>query len=347
MSERQSEKSGPLVTAIMAAYNGEKYIEQAVESVFAQTYPNIELIVVDDGSTDSTPEILKSYGGTLTYVWQENQGGAAARNLAISHARGEFVANLDHDDVWLPEKTAKQVETFLAAPELDVVFGLAETMDAQGNTMEVAAVAPRGWHPRALGLPFAAYVCDGDVLARLIEGNVVSHSTVMMRRESVLKAGAYEPCRWPSDDYDLWLRLAARGCNFGLVGSILYRYRQHGNQITRDVESHHHAHMQVLEDVFAGDGYPPKVRDAARRAFGGKAKVLGDHAFAAGDTKKARAYYRQAMRYWPRPIQRLSWALTLLGSIGLRGARLLNRGSDIFTDKRAAAYFCREALGKR
>lgn len=320
----------PLVSAIMAAYNGEKYIREAIESVFAQTYPNMELIVVDDGSTDSTDEILKSYGDTLTYVWQENQGPAAARDLAISHARGEFVANLDHDDVWLREKTTKQVETFRAAPELDVVFGLAETMDANGNTMRVAGCTPQGWHLRALDLPFAAYVCDGDVLARLVEENVIWHSTVMMRRRAFLEAGGYDAQLKGVDDYELWLRLAAGGCKFGVVGSVVYRSRSHPKRMSQDFESQSRRHMQVLDNFLAGDTYPPQLRESAHRASAGMAKVLGDYAFARGDTKKARAYYRQAMRYWPRPAQRLSWALSFLGSIGRRGARLLNRGSDIF-----------------
>lgn len=337
----------PLVSAIMAAYNGEDYIEEALESVFAQTYPNVELIVVDDGSTDSTPDILKGYADTLTYLRQENQGSAAARNLAISHARGEFVAILDADDVWLAQKTAMQVETFRAAPELDLVFGLAETMDANGNTMAVAGGRPQGCHLRALDLPFAAYVWDGDVLARLVEGNIIWHSTVMMRRKPFLQAGGYDPESKRVHDYELWLRLAARGCNFGIVGSVLYRYREHPKQMTHDFESHYRAHMQVLENVFAGDGYRPQLRDAARRAFAGMAKVLGDYAFAEGETRKARAYYRQAIRHWPRPAQRLSWALTFLGSIGRRGVRLLNPRSEIFAHKQPTARVCKEALGKR
>ena len=152
----------------------------------------------------------------------------------------------------------------------------------------------------------------------------------MVRRESVLKVGGYDAAISSCDDFDLWLRLAARGCSFGIVGSVVYRWRSHPNQVTGDLELRHSQHIKVLEKLLASGTYPWEVRDAAHRGFARTYKMRGDYAFAEGNTKKARSYYRQAMRYWPRPAQRLSWAFTFLGSVGRRGARLLNRGSDIF-----------------
>src|SRR6185503_9798688 len=93
----------PLVSVVMSAYNAEKFIEQSIQSVLKQTYPNVELIVCDDGSTDSTKDIIKKHA-SVHYIYQHNQGQGAGRNNAASHARGEYLAFIDADDCWTPEK---------------------------------------------------------------------------------------------------------------------------------------------------------------------------------------------------------------------------------------------------
>ena len=115
--------SAPLITVVIGAYDAERYLGEAIESVLAQTYRNLELIVVDDGSTDRTGEIAASYGDPVRCIRQENGGMAASRNRAIPEARGDYLAFLDADDRFPPEKLEQQLAAFEADAELDVVYG--------------------------------------------------------------------------------------------------------------------------------------------------------------------------------------------------------------------------------
>ena len=113
----------PLVTVIVGAYNAERYLAEAIDSVLAQTHPRLELIVVDDGSTDGSGRIAESYGDPVRCIRQENGGMAAARNRAIPEARGDYLAFLDADDRFPPDKLERQLAVFEGQPELDVVYG--------------------------------------------------------------------------------------------------------------------------------------------------------------------------------------------------------------------------------
>jgi len=116
--------SSKLVSVIMTAYNSEKYIKEAIESVFAQSYTNIEIICVDDGSTDATGEILKSYRERITFLSHDtNKGIATGRNTALAHVHGEFIAFIDADDIWRKDKLEIQMRAFREKPTLDIVFG--------------------------------------------------------------------------------------------------------------------------------------------------------------------------------------------------------------------------------
>ena len=110
----------PLVSCIVPVFNGERYLAEALDSILAQTYRPVDLIVVDDGSTDGTAQVAAGYGERITYLYQENSGPAAARNKGIDAAQGEFVAFLDADDVWHEEKLARQMVRFDARRELGV-----------------------------------------------------------------------------------------------------------------------------------------------------------------------------------------------------------------------------------
>ena len=113
----------PKVSVIIPVYNGEQYLSQAIRSVLAQTYCSIEVIVVDDGSTDSSAQIVKRFGKSVKYLFQTNSGTGAARNQGINLATGSFFAFLDQDDLWVEDKLARQMAVFIAIPETDIVFG--------------------------------------------------------------------------------------------------------------------------------------------------------------------------------------------------------------------------------
>jgi glycosyltransferase involved in cell wall biosynthesis len=110
----------PLISCIIGVYNGERYIGEAVDSILAQTYRSLEIVVADDGSTDSTSAIVNRYGPPVRYFWQPNAGPGAARNLGLGNAQGEFIAFLDADDLWHPEKLERQLSRFQARPDLEM-----------------------------------------------------------------------------------------------------------------------------------------------------------------------------------------------------------------------------------
>lgn len=113
----------PTISVIIPVYNGERYLSEAIESILAQTYRPIEVIVVDDGSTDSSAQIVKRFGKSLQYFFQTNSGTGAARNRGINSAAGNFFAFLDQDDLWVEDKLDRQMSVFTATPEAEIVFG--------------------------------------------------------------------------------------------------------------------------------------------------------------------------------------------------------------------------------
>lgn len=198
------------MTAVIPTYNRAHILEQAIASVVAQTYRSIEIIVVDDGSTDRTSELVAWLGvPTLRYYSLErNSGASAARNYGIARARGTFIAFLDADDEWLPEKTARQIACFENAPDtVGVVYS------------GVREVSPQ-WPPID-----RVPEHRGDLFETLRAVNVLRTSGVMVRREVFDEVGGFD-CALPArHDWDLWLRIA-RHYRMDYVEdiSVLYHY---------------------------------------------------------------------------------------------------------------------------
>lgn len=208
--------SEPLVSFLIPVYNGEAYLEEAIRSARAQTYDPIEIVVVDDGSTDESPAILARLAaedGRIRVHRQENAGHAGALNAALALARGELVAILDCDDEALPDRVETQVRAFEDDPALAAVGGAAELIDHTG----------RSFH--TLEFP-----TEPDDIRRTLETDCpFLHSAVTMRRAAVLGVGGYRPALSLVLDYDLWFRLAEHHRLANLPRSVV-RYRIHPAQ---------------------------------------------------------------------------------------------------------------------
>jgi len=189
----------PKVSVIIPTYNCAKYICQAVDSVLAQTYRDFELVVVDDGSTDNTKELLMQYGKQLRYIYQENRGMTAARNTGINNSSGEYIAFLDSDDMWLPSKLQRQVKLLDEAPEVGLVYCWHYYIDAEGNRCTFCN--------NRIGRSFES---GSRLFEKLIENNVISGgaSTPVIRRECLEKSGMFDESIPYSGDWDLWLRIS-------------------------------------------------------------------------------------------------------------------------------------------
>lgn len=183
------------VSVVIPTYNSAALVEQAVDSVLAQTLAPAEIIVVDDGSKDDTATRLQRYGDQVRYVFQPNQGVAVARNRGVEQATGDFVAFLDADDVWHPRKLELQMQVLAEHPDL----GLLGTADFTWPTSTLPALPPRK-ADMLMPIPWK----------RLVVRNYLATSSVVVRRQWLLEAGPFDPALQGPEDYDLWLRIAER-----------------------------------------------------------------------------------------------------------------------------------------
>lgn len=192
----------PLVSVVLPVFNAAPYLRQAIDSVLDQNYPNIELIAVDDGSTDGSREILAEYGSRLRVVFQHNLGPAAARNLGVRASTGSFVAFLDADDLWLPGKLAGQVRYMLGHPSTKITFGQFAFWEpgADGTFPQPHQFLhrPETWQ--------IAQELSGWIYVELLEDSVIHIITAMIQREVFDALGGFDESLRGGSDYDFWLR---------------------------------------------------------------------------------------------------------------------------------------------
>lgn len=206
----------PAVSVLMSVYNGERFLAEAVESILTQTFPDFEFLIIDDGSTDSTAEILAAYArgdSRVRVVSQKNKGRTASLNEGIQLARGKYIARMDADDISLPQRLEKQLEFMTAHPETVLLGTAVEWMTQAGQIFRVENF-PGG---------------DAELREALRRENPFRHPTILMRKETVVAVRGYRQLFDESEDYDLWLRMA----EVGQVASLdepLVKYRIHPKQ---------------------------------------------------------------------------------------------------------------------
>lgn len=240
----------PQISVIIPVYNGSRYLLEAIDSVLGQTHCPNELIVVDDGSTDETALVLQPYLKQkfdqidIRYVYQTNQGVGAARNHGLRLAQANWIAFLDQDDVWLPEKLALQVNCLQSQPQLGIVHSGWQTVDATGQLL--STVQP--WR----GLP----TLD---LQAWMQWKPVFLGAMLFRRDWLMQVGGFDE-RWQqTGDVDLVLRLAA-DCPAAWVKQVTVNYRQHAANTSRKVLEQIKELEAVLEQFFGRADLPQPIR---------------------------------------------------------------------------------------
>ena len=243
----------PEVSVIIPTYNSAALIGDAIRSVLTQTYPNFEIIVVDDGSTDETAAVVQVIGDPrIRYIWQSNQGLAGARNTGIHTATGRYVAFLDADDLFLPKKLAQQVQALDSQPETGLVAGGYLFVDKAGKPL----AERRNWRHRPhLDLRTWLYGCPVIVNA------------VLVRREWLVQVGGFDPTLHRVEDRDLWLRLAYRGCHMAWTPHVVCAYRIHMGQMVRDGRSQKETTLAIMDKFFTQPDLPAELRQERQAVY--------------------------------------------------------------------------------
>ena len=202
----------PLISCVVPVYNGEEYLAETVESILAQTYSPLEIIVVDDGSTDGTAAVAHGFGGQVRYVYQPNLRQAAARNRGIDEAAGELIAFLDADDMWLPEKLSMQHAEFGRRPELGASFTYIQNfwIDELGDEAE-------RFRGHRIAAPLPGY----------------SGSTLVARRRAFEVVGRFDDSLLHGETHEWILRARHCGCTVDILPDVLCRRRLHQRNMSR------------------------------------------------------------------------------------------------------------------
>lgn len=224
----------PLVSVVVATYNGAAFVKETLESLLGQNYEPLEVVVCDDGSTDGTQEIVRSFGDRLKLVCQANGGVSAARNHGASVSSGKLIAFVDQDDLWEPELLTTLVPLLAEHPHWGVVYSDSWILDAAG----------RRHGRRRTYLDYA----QGWVFPRLLHGNFIPIETTLMRKSIFDRVGGFDESLSYLEDFELNLRIA-RECPIGFHPEPLAGYRIHDSNLSHDIVSILREWARVLEDI--------------------------------------------------------------------------------------------------
>ncbi|MGD8374704.1 MAG: glycosyltransferase [Acidobacteriota bacterium] len=271
---------GPRVSVVMPAWNAAATIREAIGSVLDGSFQDVEVIVVDDESTDGTVASVEAFGAPVRLLRQSSRGGpSAARNRAIGEARGELVAFLDADDLWHPDKLEHQVAHLDAAPDVDLVY--TNVWNTDGETFLPMNRAAR------------RVARTGNVYAALFHENFIVTSSVLVRRSALSDVGGFDESLTISEDFDLWLRIARRH-RVGFVDRPLTFYRMQEGSAFSDLERRLAARERILEKALreGGEGTPSSAE--IRQLIAALTYRMGVLHARSGDWDRARDLFRKA-----------------------------------------------------
>ena len=249
----------PHVSVVIPTYNRAHVVGEAIDSVLSQTYDNLELIVVDDGSQDGTREFVASYGAQLTYLHQVHRGVSAARNRGIERARGHYLAFLDSDDLWLKEKLFLQMEYMKLHPEARICY-TDEIWIRKG-----VRVNPMKKHRKYSGMIFE----------RCLPLCIVSPSSVLINRQLLDEVGVFDETLEVCEDYDLWLRISSRYPIHFIEKPLIVKRGGHEDQLSKKLNGTDRFRIKALVKLLEEDFISPYQRELALRELARKCAIYG------------------------------------------------------------------------
>jgi glycosyltransferase involved in cell wall biosynthesis len=288
------------ISVIIPTYNRGNEVCLAVQSVLDQTLPALEVIVVDDGSTDDTPARLSRFDGLIRYVVQTNRGPASARNHGAEISQGEWIAFLDSDDVWAPDKLERQSALIEQGdPRLGVVHC--------DNWRNGPGYRVRGeaW-PRRRPLQ----------LRDMLRGNPICTSAVLIRRQAFVAVGGFEPTTWAVEDWDLWLRLLQVGWRFATLDTPLVEVRLSPTSLSLNRQHKDRHARRVLNRFFGRVDLPNEVRRLQSFSYACLELRVGARESAVGHSREALRCAALALRMHPA-LGLEPWGLSQFARIAL------------------------------
>ncbi|MCP4670453.1 MAG: glycosyltransferase [Desulfobacula sp.] len=269
----------PLVSVILPTYNRAWALKTSIDSVLSQDYPNIELIVIDDGSKDNTQGLLKEYNNKIIILFQENRGVSAARNLGIKKSKGEFIALLDSDDAWDQRKISCQMEFFMANTKA-LICQTEEVWIRNGKR-----VNPKIKHKKPFGMIFepSLHLC------------LVSPSAVMMKKQIFELKGYFNEELMVCEDYDLWLRIAASIPVFLIDKPYTIKNGGHGDQLS-SLHSQDKFRIQSLKNLLASNTLTHNQALKTKEVLKKKCMIYGNGCIKRGRNKEGAYYLTLALK---------------------------------------------------
>jgi Glycosyl transferase family 2 len=284
--------NSPLVSIVIPTYNYGRFIGETVDSALAQGYSPVEVVVVDDGSTDDTRERLARYGDRVRYIYQQNRGLSAARNTGIGAAHGEFIALLDSDDLWLPDKLERQIAVCVQDPHIGLVATERFAIDETGQRLD-----------------YVAERCSRDgfcelTMRDLLEFPAFSPSSVLARKDALLAVGGFDEQLQAAEDMHMWVRIAARFRVLRL-NATLTGQRFHLKSMSHQPDLMLRAFQQALDELFTG--IPQLQRQPCWRRVA-EARMYREVAFmrhSSGNRKGALLDLLRSSSCWPFALRDL------------------------------------------
>ncbi len=283
--------SQPAVSVLIPSYNHARFLPATLKSVFDQTFTNYEIVVVDDGSTDGSVELLGSYGTRIRLFTQSNCGTYPTLNRCIAESRGCYLAILNSDDLWAPTKLEKQVALLEAQPQVGLVHTDGRFIDAEG---QVLAGNPLGFEwPRTP---------SGNIIEALVRCNKIIASSVLVRRECFERLGGFREDLFGSGDWEMWFRIALE-YDIAFIDEPLTFYRVHGANASFQHRRVYEDDVRVREETIHAN--IPRLWQRAndpramRLALAHSYACLGTEYALLGDRRRARRAYWHSLRLYP------------------------------------------------
>ncbi|OGL41123.1 MAG: glycosyl transferase [Candidatus Schekmanbacteria bacterium GWA2_38_11] len=269
------------VSVIIPTYNRAQLLAEALNSVTSQTYKDFELIVVDDGSSDNTKEVVKNFNGEIKYLYQKNQGVSAARNLGIREAKGEFLSFLDSDDMLERKKLEKQIDFFDKNKEAKVCY-TDEIWVRNGKRVNQMK-------------KHAKY--SGDIFEKSLPLCIISASSITIKKDVLTRVGLFDESLIVCEDYDLWLRISNEYPVYFIPEKLIIKRGGHKDQLSKKYWGMDRFRIKVLEKLLLEGGLDPSKKDATFKELEKKCEIFSKGCFKRGKIEEGEKYAAIPLKY--------------------------------------------------